>query len=166
MGLTIFFVLLLLFIVYLLWMPIVLCINTNTNKYFIQFLGLAKASIEGDKKEILKLKLNVLFFNFYFYPLKLKSIKQKGTVKTKKNTKTNKIGNLKKGIRILKSFKVKKIVVEIDTGDCIMNAKLYPVFALLNYNFGNFRINFEGRNQMVLYMQNRPFNIIKSFINI
>ena len=65
---------------------------------------------------------------------------------------------------ILKTFKVKKILVNIDTGDCILNAKLYPVFAFLNYNFGSFKINFTGRNQMVLCIQNRPFNIIKTFM--
>jgi len=154
MGLTVCIILFLLFIIYLLWVPMVLCINTTTNEYFIQLLGLAKVSLIGDKKSVLKLKLNVLFHNFYFYPLQLKSKKKENEFE------------LKKGLKLLRAFKVKKLIIDIDTGDCILNAKLYPVFAFLNYNFGNFYINFEDRNQMVLYMESRPFNIIKSFINV
>ena len=68
--------------------------------------------------------------------------------------------------KLFKSFKVKKLLVDVDTGDCILNAKLYPVFGFLNYYVGSFKVNFEGRNQLVFQMQNRPINIIKSFINI
>ena len=54
----------------------------------------------------------------------------------------------------------------MDTGNCILNAKLYPLFALLNYYTGNFYINFQGRNQLVLLVKNRPIDIIKSLINL
>jgi hypothetical protein len=57
------------------------------------------------------------------------------------------------------------MVLDVDTGNCIQNAKLYPAFAFLNHHVGTFHINFEGRVNMVLHMQSRPINIIKSFIN-
>ena len=43
-------------------------------------------------------------------------------------------------LRLLKSFKVQKLLVDIDTGDCILNAKLYPIFGFLNYHVGNFKV--------------------------
>ena len=73
--------------------------------------------------------------------------------------------NFRKGLRIIKSFKIKRMQLNIDTGDCIMNAKLFPVFAFLNYKVGGFTINFEGRNQVALHAQSRPINIIKSIFN-
>lgn len=152
-------------IIYLLLVPIVLCVDTTTNEYYLQLKGLLKANIQGHEEELLEIKLKVLFFKFQFYPIKnLGSTKKKKTSKKKK--KSNKRINLQTGLRILKSFEIKKFFMNVDTGDCISNAKLYPVMALLNYKTGDFRINFEGRNQLVLYVQNRPIRIIRSFINI
>ncbi len=53
----------------------------------------------------------------------------------------------------------------MDTGDVVKNAKLYPAFAFLNYHVGGFNINFQGRNQLAVRLQNRPIDIIKLFIN-
>jgi len=83
--------------------------------------------------------------------------------------KRNGIKNIKKfGFRkisrVLRSFKIKNLIIDIDTGDWTLNAKLYPIFSFLNFTVGSFNINFEGRNRMVLHMQNRPISIIKSFI--
>ena len=153
-----------LIIVYLLFMDLILFINTGTNEYYIRAKGLLKASLESHKEELIRIHIQALFMNFYFYP-----IKKIGASKKQKNTKargTKKKGHVsfQKGIRLIRTFKVKRFYVDIDTGDCIINAKLYPVFALLNHYTGNFRLNFEGRNQLLLYMHNRPIHILKSFI--
>ena len=165
MALTIFSILFLLFIIYLLIIPMVLCIDTTSNKYYVQLKGLAKASIEKHEKELLRINVKVAFLHFYFYPLREIGISKKKKIKIKNIKKSRKLIGLKKSIPILKSFKVKKILIDIDTGNYILNAKLFPLFGFLNYKTGNFNINFEGRNRMVLYMQNRPINIIKLFIN-
>lgn len=92
------------------------------------------------------------------------SARSKQTKKTKK--KRSKDINFKTLLRVLKSFKVRQFQIDIDTGNCISNAKLYPVFAFLNYYKGGFNINFENRNKVLLSIENRPIRIIKSFINI
>lgn len=165
-------VLIILLLGYLLWMPIVFRIDTDTNEYYLQLKGLAKASLLGDEKEVLKVKLNVLFLNFNFYPLrkraaskkkKLSSEKGKEVVEKKKKN-WNKKGRT--ALRVLKSFEVKQLLVDLDTGDCILNAKLYPVFAVMNLGKGNFAINFNNYNRLALTVQNRPIYILKSIINI
>lgn len=166
MFLTIFLTLLLLVLICLLVMPIVLLIDTTTNEYYIQIRGLVKASLEAHKEELIRIKLNVFFLKFYFYPLK--NIGSKKKPKPKSTTKEKKRGkrpDFQTGVRILKSFRVKKLFIDMDTGDCILNAKLYPLVAFLKYYSGNINLNFQGRNQLVLCIQNRPINIIKSFIN-
>ena len=162
-SLTIFLSLLILVVIYLLLVPIILFINTQTNEYYIQLRGLAKASIQTDKKEILKVKIKVLFMNYNFYPLKRKKTSTKSK-KIKKYNNGRKKFEFRKYLRMLRTFKIKRLFINIDTGDCISNAKLFPLFTFLNQTKGNFKVNFEGRNQMVLHMQNRPINIIKSFI--
>ncbi|SNR72077.1 hypothetical protein SAMN06265371_1104 [Lutibacter agarilyticus] len=152
----------LLVVLYVLLMPIILFIDTDTNEYYVQVKGLAKASLEPIKIELLRVKLNVLFMTFYFYPLKYKW--------SKRNKKEQKSFNkqpvkFKKIVRILKSFKVKKMLLKIDTGDPILNVKLYAIFSLLNYSAGNFSVNFKNKNQLALHIENRPIDMIRSFIN-
>jgi len=165
MFLTFVFLLFILLIVYVLFAPIDLFIDTSSNQYYVQIKGLAKAQVEGHKEEVLRIKLMTFFMKFYFYPLRKQlPVKKKKRDKEMVKKKRKGIG-LKKGLRLLQSFKIKRLFVEVDTGNYLTNAKLYPLFAFLNYHVGVFRINFEGRSKMALHLRNRPINIIKSFIN-
>lgn len=166
MFLTIFLTLLLLVLIYLLVTPIVLLIDTTTNQYYIKIQGLVKASLEAHKEELIRIKLRVFFLKFYFFPLKNIGSKKKPKLITKKKIERSKRFDFQTAVRVLKSFRVKKLFIDIDTGDCILNAKLYPFVALLKYYSGNININFQGRNQLILCIQNRPINIIRSFINL
>lgn len=155
----------LLLLVSLLLLPIVVFIDTKTNQYHIKIKGLIKASFEKHEDEIFRIRLNILFINFYIYPLR----KKKNLIE-KKNTKI-KPSKSKKQIpiirffKILRTFKVEQFFINIDSGNYILNAKLYPLFAFLNYRTGNFHINFQGQNELKLLIKNRPIYIIKSFIN-
>lgn len=148
---------------YLLLMRIILFIDTDTNEYYVQIKGLAKVSLEPIKVELLRVKLTTLFMTFYFYPLKYKWPKKK---KKEQKSSHKQLLSFTKIIRILKSFKVKKLLLKIDTGDPILNAKLYPIFSLLNYSIGNFSVNFKNKNRLALHIENRPIYLIKSFINL
>ena len=154
----------LLIIVYLLFVPIVLFIDTEQNIYYLQLKGLAKASLQSDEIEILKIKLKLLFFNFYVFPFKPKTTSAK-VQKNKTIKKKSKKKEFKKVLKVVKTFKVKQFKIDIDTGDCIFNAKLYPLFAMLNYKYGGFHVNFQNKNALLLVIENRPIRIIKSFIN-
>ena len=160
-----FGILLFLLILYLLFVPMDIVINSTKNQYFMRIWGLAKVALEGHEKEFLRIKLNTLFTRFYFYPLRKKKKEQKKKVEAKSRKMRNFKSNFKRGLQVIKSYKVKKLILDIDTGNCIQNAKLYPAFALLNHHVGTFQVNFEGRVNMVLHLQSRPINIIKSFIN-
>ena len=154
----------LLIIVYLLFVPIVLFIDTEQNIYYLQLKGLATASIQADELEIIKIKLKLLFFNFYVFPLKPKTTSPK-VQKNKTIKKKSKKKEFKKVLKVIKTFNVKQFKIDIDTGDCIFNAKLYPLLAMLNYKYGGFHVNFQNKNVLLLVIENRPIRIIKSFIN-
>ncbi|MHB1146077.1 MAG: hypothetical protein ACYC01_00625 [Lutibacter sp.] len=168
MLISFFSILFLLLLFYLSMMPIVLFIDTKTNQYYLQVKGLVMASIELHEEELISIRLKVFFLSFSFYPLRNIVLgNMKKTIKSADNKK--KIGkgmDLEKGLRMLKSFKVKRFLFDIDTGDCILNAKLYPLFAMLNYHMGGFSVNFEGRNRVELHIYSRPIYLIKSFINL
>ncbi len=165
MWIVVLLVLFLMLIFYVLFVSIVVTINTNKDQYEIQFSGLAKACVEQHNKELLRIRLEIFRMIFYFYPLKKIHV-HKGREKVKKNTQKNtKRLSIRKIVSIMRTFKIERLIVDLDTGDNVVNAKLYPLFGFLNYHVGTFNINFENRNQFVLRMHNRPINIIKSFIN-
>ena len=132
MLLTVIIILLLSLFLYLLFIPIIMVIDTRNNRYYIQLKGLAKANVMADEKELLKIKLRMLFFNFNFYPLKKKSIVKNLERQSKLPKKKSKnVMKFKTGFRVFKTFKIKQFYLNIDTGDCITNAKLYALFAFL-----------------------------------
>nr|WP_297782862.1 hypothetical protein [uncultured Allomuricauda sp.] len=147
----------------LLFVPIQIFIDTDTGKYYAGLKGLAKASFEPDEKELLRIRLKVLFYERCFYPL-TKSSKPKQPTR-KKKTKPKKRIAFRKVLRLIRSFEVKRFALDMDTGDYVANAKMYPVFVLLNHYVASFHINFENRNRLVLDVRNRPYRILKTFIN-
>ncbi len=163
MILTIVILLVVLLALGLLFVPIQIFIDTDTGKYYAGLKGLAKASFEPDEKELLKVRLKVLFYERCFYPL-TKSSKPKQPAK-KKKTKPKRRIKFRKMVQLLKSFEVKRFALDMDTGDYVANAKMYPVFVLLNRYVASFHINFEDRNRLVLDIRNRPYRILKTFIN-
>jgi hypothetical protein len=150
--------LLILLLIYLLFARLSIIIDTGKNQYYIDFERVCKLFLEYDETEVIRLRLRMFHSNFNFYPLKRS--KRKKRKKKGRSTLTR-----KQLFNLIRSFRIRDVILDIDTGNCITNAKLYPAFVLLNYRVGDFHINFEGRNRLVLHMENRPIRIIKSFIN-
>ena len=162
-GLTIFGVLLLLIVLFLL-LPLQLYINTDSNQYFAQMGYVAKASLQGDEAEILRVKMQILGYRFFLYPLRRK--KDLG----KKGSPRNKSRRKKPGgrwfIQILKAFSIRKFELNLDTGDYVINAKLYPLFGLVNPYLANCKVNYQGNNYVVCDLRSRPWKILRSFIHL
>lgn len=165
MTLLIILILLSVSILFLLFMKVVLFINTGTQEYFIHAKGLLKANIEPDGEQLIRIHIKVLFMDFYFHPLNHISPQKKGKTIKKQQVPKKRFLKMNRILKALRTFKVNQLVLNIDTGNCITNAKLYPVFAFLNLSQGQFNINFMGRNQFILHIQNRPIHLIKALIN-
>lgn len=153
-------------LVALLLVPITICLDTISNLYYIKLQGLFKANLEQHETELFRIKLKILFIKYYIYPLKKGIVNKPNKEKKVAVKKYNKRSLFFRLFRVLRTFKTKYFYMNIDTGNCIANAKLYPIVALLNYKGGNYNVNFQGQNQLVLILKNRPINIIKSIINL
>ncbi|MCP4974828.1 MAG: hypothetical protein GY931_01585 [Maribacter sp.] len=150
---------------YLLFLKMELIVDTANNEYYVQAKGLAKAKIVAHETELIQIKIYTLFMKFSFFPLKKSKKKKKKPKTDKAAVRKSKTLEIQRLLRIARTFKVDQLLVDLDTGNCITNAKLFPSFAFFNYYGGQFRVNFEGRNRLLLKVQNRPIRIIKSFIN-
>lgn len=145
-------------------MPILLFIDTTANLYYIELGGLGKLRLEVYEGEELKMKLRFLFFNFEFNPLEKMGRSAKKDTKASKGRRMN--ISFKTALRILKSFTIKRIKINIDTGNYILNAHLFPLFLILKPKVEGLSINFLDKNELLLVIENRPIYIIRSFINL
>ncbi len=97
------------------------------------------------------INLNFLyFFNYRFHiDFILRHINNFNTSLTKKNQ-----GFLSLG-KTIRSFQLKKINVNIDTGNVQLNSYLFPVFFLIGFFFDrNISINYNGYNFIRIIVQN------------
>jgi len=149
----------------LLFMPIQLYTNTITNQYFARIGHLAKAQVEGDAAEIIRFRIWVIGYEFFFYPLKKKRKRKKKIEEPDKGRKGIKRFKPRSFGKILKAFKLKQFELNVDTGNFVANAQLYPVFGFFNHHIANCQINYEGINSLIIDIRSRPVTVLKSFIN-
>ena len=155
--------LLLALLVYLLTLPINIVLDSINHEFFVSLGVLARAEVLKDEDYLLRIDLRTPFMRFKYYPLKRRVPKKK----KKKTSQKRKMewSKVRSMFRVIRSFEVKKFSLNVDTGNCITNAKLYPAFAFLDFWVGNYQVNFAGQNSLQLHLHNRPYRIIKSFIN-
>lgn len=167
MILSILLILLFGMLIYLLLMPLELYLDSYQERYYLRMGILARASVEKDPVELLRLHLKVLFMNFYWRPSDLKTAHKKPD-KTKEVRKTRKVRKFNVSLvkRLLRSFKVRRFRLEIDTGNPMLNARLYPLLFLLDRQAGDIRVNFVNRNHLLLQLTNRPIRLLNAFINL
>jgi hypothetical protein len=148
----------------LLWMPLRLVIDTTTDMYKVEWSYLFSAQLV-DNTDGLGIQMHVLFFKkvFSFEKFLQKRAKPKPTNRPSKPPSV-----LSKHFRpnfkkILLSFDIKRCKVNWDTDDYLLNAYLYPISFFLNRNGKSLNINFEGKRDINLIIENRLGRIIKSF---
>ena len=150
---------------YLLWMPIELRIDSAKGLACLRLGILAKASLEPEPGQGVRLHLRAGFLDFYWGPADFhKAPPQKpGGRQKAKRRKGPKI-TPEKALRLIRSFRVRYFRWDLDTGNPVLNARLYPAFYLLDRTLGGFGINFQDHNRLALRVVNRPLRILRAFV--
>lgn len=159
------YMLIILFTLFLLWVllgPVILSINTKRNRYGLMLPGVVKASIDSSDDRIL-IRGWIFFIPFKINPFSLSGKKRD---KKDKALKKRKKSNMKLGeIRMLKeapgAFRIRKLSMDIDTGDFPLNAWLVPAFSAVNNGRNiQMQINFEGNIFLDLDMRTRIGSLV------
>lgn len=161
MALLLLLLLTILVMTVILLLPMELYVDTDKNQYYFTLRGLAKIWLESDPTEVFKIGLKMFFYTHYFYPLR----KKRKTKQPKKQNERRKRWSIGQTMALLQTFRLKRFWLDIDIGDCIMNAKLYPLFSLASFCGLPCHINFNDTNRLILHIQNRPIDLLKGFIN-
>ena len=148
--------------IYLLFAPFFVEIDSVKRLFRIKFHRLASARLIFDESSIL-LELKTAGWQKKIDLLEIKEKNKKAVVKNEKKKQT-KI-SFQKFLAVLKSFRIRKFFLTLDTGDMQMNGILYPLFVLTSISSGkNITINFLDENKLILQIENNLARIIWAYI--
>lgn len=164
---------LLMLLIVLLFSPMILYINSESELYFFQITGLIRIRLLF-QSDIVKLKVTIFFIPFDVDPSRWitgtkKKDKKKSGKKRQKTLKKRKRHFFKKvklfgdyGVRVINTFDIRQFRLNFDTNDFILNAKLIPLVTCINNEYENvlITINFFEQNLIILKMRNRLINLL------
>jgi hypothetical protein len=158
-------------LVALLIMPIHVRINPE-EELSVDKHAFFRLNVDLDGENLISVILYLFFVKFSWYPLQKKTL-QPAKIKAPKKKKSRfdllKRNRLKFLISVawqsIKKTKVKKLYLDLDTSNVIINANLYPVFELMNERPRiNLNINYSGNFALSLDMQNSLWNVFRILI--
>lgn len=165
----IWYILIFAFIFLLAWImlaPVVLFIHTERKRYQLMLPGVLQAGLVY-RNGLLYIKGWIFFIPFRFNPFRIQG-KKKG--KKDQLTKQRKKSNKRKvPIRSMKealgAFRIKKLHMDIDTDDFMLNAWLVPAFSAVNNGRNvQMQVNFEGNMFLDLDLRTRIASLAWIFI--
>jgi hypothetical protein len=162
-GLLIFLLIILAIFGYLLFAPFYIEINSINSLYGVRFHRIASAKlIFADN--LLKIDLHIIGWKKQIDPFEKRAKRKEKTVVQKKK-KQRTLFSISRAKALIKSFKINKFYLNIDTGNLQLNGILYPCFYWLgNYAGKPIAINFLNKNEIILEIENNLAGIIRAFI--
>ncbi len=151
----------------ILFAPIRLYINTPSNTYFVSWGDVLKAAATPVQDD-LEFRFSAFGVGKRFSLLEqlAKPKKEKEKAPKKKKRKKKSMGKFPKHLigPILRSIKVKRLYANLDFYSVYWNSWLYPwgyVFKGQNIQWST---NFEGKEEFILEIVNRPFWLVQQII--
>jgi hypothetical protein len=152
---------------WILFGPIIVKADTNLKNYGISLPGVFIAKLVPSDEGLFIIKGWILMIPFRFDPFKTGRKKSQ-----KKDPSKKKLGNMWKGkgsIRrlrgIFRAIRIRKLEMDLDSDDFLLNAWLVPAFTMVNNNRNIYlRVNFEGRLYFSLDMRTRIGSMVWFFL--
>ncbi|MCB0567271.1 MAG: hypothetical protein KDD01_23125 [Phaeodactylibacter sp.] len=153
-------------VVWVLIAPLSLKADTYRNEYYLSWGGIGKAELISVADEIV-IRLRIAFWKKDFYPLHPSTAREKKKPKPKeeKKRKSQQTFPFRRAIKALKSFSIKYFRLEVDTDDFIWNAYLWPVVYWIEPLRRHVTVNFQGKNECRLLIQNRIWRLAWAWLS-
>lgn len=157
---------------WLLLAPLYLYVSTPESRYEAGLTGVFKVRIVTDERGLPQVVANLLFFSFRVPLFQFRTKEKKGLKTKAKKKKARRM--TRKRIRlimriiwkIIRSFRLKQLKLNIDTGDVIRNAYLIPVFSFAYRENIRLSVNYESRNEFILHFENTIGRIILQTLQV
>jgi hypothetical protein len=134
--------------------PLILVVNTESGNYSMRLSGILKIRIVPDE-ELFHIRVRIFLVPFIIDPFRTvqKEVQKEVVEKDKKKVLSSSL--LKALKELIQSFRVKRLYVDLDTENYLLNAYLYPAFMFLRSDRIQCFTNFEERNTVILDLRNR-----------
>jgi hypothetical protein len=164
----IWYILIAIIVATLLWIlfgPVVIFLNTDLDRYFLALPGIFKAAVVP-ADGLFHIRGWIFFIPFTYNPILRKKRKRgKRPEKEPAGVRPKKLtGGVRMATEMVRSFRIRRLLLDIDTDDFVLNAWLVPLFSFVNYENIQMRVNFEGTASMHLEMRNRMATMLWIFI--
>lgn len=140
--------LLLVFLLWLLFVPVILYADTNRHRYVLALPGIFRAAavLYGG---LFQIRGRIFFVPFKYNPFEQRSGKEKQKTRRKKFRlrRPVSLGTMRGALH---ACRIRTLEADIDTDDFTLNAWLVPVFSSVNGENIHLRINFEGYQSLLL----------------
>jgi hypothetical protein len=174
----IWYIIISIFVATLLWIllgPVIIFLNTDNRRYYLALPGIFKAVVVASD-DLFHIRGWIFFIPYKYDPFQQnKKKRRRKTEKPKRKRSSKKLsGGLQLINGVTRSVRIRKLLLDLDTDDFILNAWLIPVFSSVNSKNIRMRVNFEGTSSLLLNLQTRLgtllWNVLKnkykSFINL
>lgn len=144
-------ILVFLLIFWILLVPVIILVHTRTGRYSLTLPGLFTAKVVTGE-DLFLFKGWILFVPYRFNPFmqrKKKRRKKKDPAKKRRKFRMPS-GGLSLAGDALRCVRIRKLELDIDTGDFPLNAWLVPVFSLAEGSNRHLRVNFNGDTSLLL----------------
>ena len=157
MWLIFILILLVLILAWIFIAPLQIQIDTRIPEVYVRWVSLGKAKLVFDEDKWW-LKISVFFISKKWELEKLLHNPRKKVKKVKLKPGTKKSKFLRRLFKIIKSSRITRWQIAIDTGDNVKNAWLYH----LNFYpaFCHLHINFFDENYLFLEIRNAPWKMV------
>jgi len=144
---------------YVLLAPIYIEVDSERNLCRVRVHQLM--SMQLFVKESLFMELRITWWHRWFDLLAARNRK----TKPKKNVERKAVIPYHKILAVLRTFKIRKCEVNIDSGDNYVNGIFFPWVRLLGwYSHRNITVNFLGENRLILEIENNAARILWAFL--
>lgn len=158
--LLVFVVVIVVVLIYLLFAPIYLEVDTERSLYLIRFHRLLSARLSVQESLFVELRITWWHKSFDLFAARVERKKPQP-----ENRKGKKVVSFQKVWAVIKTFKVRRCEVNIDSGDDFFNGIFFPWMMLLGLHFRrNISMNFLGENKMVLEIKNNTARMLWAFL--
>jgi hypothetical protein len=152
-------------LLFLLFVPIRLELNTRTASYRAWIAGLA--GIELLTEPEMHFRLRMLGFSKDFDPFASKKahLKRRRSGTRRKNARRLHSWKwIRKGLQVVRSFRLERFYLDVDANDYVANALLVPILARLAGKNVQCRINFNSEIELQILVSNNLARALFAFV--
>ena len=152
-------------LLWILFVPVIVFLDTQGNRYSMTLPGIFHARLVPTA-ELFMIRGSVFFIPYRFNPFKIrrKAVKE-AKEKTKRKKRSFKASEgLSLGRNMLHAIRIRKLHLDVDTDDFTLNAWLIPIFSAVNSENIRLQANFEGNATLLLDLRTSLGALIWAFL--